>query len=346
MTTFTAIILMFNSMYKHVLLLLITVLIFAQCKKPAQYFTNDGFIYGTYYHVVYESPEGKDLHPQVLEALNQLDLSVSTFKEQSVLSKVNTNQTVVLDSIFITVFNKSQEISRITQGAFDPTVAPLVNAWGFGFKKKESITPALIDSIREFVGYQKVRLENGQIVKQDERLMLDFSAIAKGYAVDVVGKVLAANGCMNYMVDIGGEVLARGLNREGNIWRIGINEPNDDEPANPSELQAIIALKDKAVATSGNYRNFYVENGKKYAHTIDPFSGYPVDHTLLSASVLADDCMTADAIATALMVLGVDKAMELSQAIPEVEIFLIYHGENGENSVVMSRGFEKYVLEQ
>ncbi|MBN2805893.1 MAG: FAD:protein FMN transferase [Prolixibacteraceae bacterium] len=336
-------------MYKHLLFLLLFALLFQQCehrKQPAQYITNDGLIYGTYYHIVYESTDGNDLHADIREALNELDLSVSTFKEQSVLSKVNTNQAVVLDSIFLIVFNKSQEISRLTQGAFDPTVAPLVNAWGFGFKKKESVTPALIDSIRAFVGYRKVHLENGQIIKDDPRIMLDFSAIAKGYAVDVVGKVLAAKGCKNYMVDIGGEVMAHGLNREGNIWRIGINEPNDNEPANPAELQAIIALKDKAVATSGNYRNFYVENGKKYAHTIDPFSGYPVDHTLLSATVLADDCMTADALATALMVLGVDKALNLAQSIPSIEVFLIYHDDAGENSVVMSRGFEKYILEQ
>lgn len=333
-------------MYKYMLLLILSVFFFQQCRKPAQYFTNDGLIYGTYYHVVYESPDGNDLHNEITGALNQLDYSVSTFKEESVLSKVNTNQEVVLDSIFLTVYRKAEEISRLTQGAFDPTVAPLVNAWGFGFKKKESVTPALIDSIRAFVGCEKVWLENGKINKNDPRTMLDFSAIAKGYAVDIVGAVLASKGCANYMVDIGGEVLARGLNREGNIWRIGINEPNDDEPANPAELQAIIALKDKAIATSGNYRNFYVENGKKYAHTINPFTGYPVEHSLLSASVLADDCMTADALATAMMVLGIDKALELSKNIPSVEIFLICQDESGENAVVMSKGFEKYILEQ
>lgn len=334
-------------MYKNIVLLFLAVVIFQSCtsnKTVSKYITNDGSIYSTFYHITYESPDGADLQKEIDATLHELDLSLSTFKTESVLSKVNTNQPVVLDEYFINVFTKSLEISALTNGAFDATVAPLVNVWGFGFRKKETVTPALIDSIKHFVGYHKVRLEEGKVVKDDERIMLDFSAIAKGYTVDVVGNMLRAKGCKNYMVEIGGEVVAYGVNKEGNVWRIGINEPNDNEPASPVSLHAIISLNNKAVATSGNYRNFYVENGKKYAHTINPFTGYPVDHTLLSATVLADDCMTADAYATALMVLGVDDAFKLAQTIKTIEVYLIYHDETGENSVVMTKGFEQYIL--
>lgn len=322
-------------------------LIFSGCSSTrtnAKYISNEGAIYGTYYHISYESPEGKDLHADVDARLKEMDMSLSTFKPESVLSKVNTNQDVVLDKWFTAVFNKAEEVSEITGGAFDATVAPLVNIWGFGFTKKESVTQALIDSIEAFVGYKKVKLEDGKIVKDDNRLMLDFSAIAKGYTVDQIGNLLAEKGCKNYMVEIGGEVVAHGVNREGKIWRIGINEPNENEPVAPTELQAIISLKDKAIATSGNYRNFYVENGKKYAHTIDPHTGYPVQHSLLSASVLANDCMTADAFATSLMVLGVEKSMEMIKNINDIDVYLIYADEQGNNQVVMTKGFEQYVL--
>ena len=294
--------------------ILITLLLFSCNAKKAnsKYISNEGFIYGTIYHITYESPDGNDLKAGIEKELNMLDISVSTFNKESVLSKVNRNEDVILDNYFVKVFNKAIEVSEISGGAFDVTVAPLVNAWGFGFKAKENVTASLIDSILDFVGYQKVKIENNIIVKDDPRTMLDFSAIAKGYAVDVAGDYLKRMGCKNYMVEIGGEVVARGVNKEGKTWRIGINKPKDNEPITPSELEAIISLPDKAIATSGNYRNFYIENGKKYAHTINPHTGYPVDHNLLSASVIADDCMTADAYATACMVLGVEKTIEMS----------------------------------
>lgn len=335
-------------MHKFFAVFAIFIFFLAGCnstKPEAKYIANQGAIYGTYYHISYESPEGKDLHNQVDSVLHEMDLSLSTFKTESVLSKVNSNRPVKLDRWFTDVFKEAEKISKITGGTFDATVAPLVNVWGFGFTKKESVTPELIDSIMQFVGYQKVRIADGKVVKDDNRLMLDFSAIAKGYTVDKIGDFLASQGCKNYMVEIGGEVVAHGVNKEGRIWRIGINEPNDNEPATPTELQAIISLKDKAIATSGNYRNFYVENGKKYAHTIDPHSGYPVQHSLLSASVLANDCMTADAFATSLMVMGVDKAMAMVENLDSIDVYLIYADKNGDNQVVMTKGFEQYVLD-
>lgn len=334
-------------MGKNLIVYLLIGLLFSctAVSKTATYIANQGSIYGTYYHIVYQSPEGKDYQNEIDSMLHELDMSLSTFKEESILSKVNTNQKVVIDDWFIRVFEKSQEVSRVTNGAFDATVAPLVNAWGFGFTAKESVTPELLDSLKAFVGWQKVRLENDKVIKDDDRLMLDFSAIAKGFTVDAIGNFLASKKCKNYLVEIGGEVVAKGVNKEGNVWRIGINEPNDNEPANPSSLQAIISLDNKAIATSGNYRNFYVENGKKYAHTINPATGYPVEHSLLSASVIANDCMTADAFATAMMVDGVEKAMALANQIEGIEIYLIYADDEGMNQVVMTNGFKPFILE-
>lgn len=333
-------------MRKIVLATIVFVTLTACSWQKAKYVFNEGEIFGTYYHISYKSPKGNDFADDIHTELNKLDLSLSTYKTESVLSKVNSNRPVQLDSFFLTVYNKAEEVSSITYGAFDATVAPLVNVWGFGFRKKESVTPQLIDSIEQFVGYSKVKLENGQIVKDDDRVMLDFSAIAKGFAVDAVGNLLAAKGCTDYMVEIGGEVVAKGVNKSGHIWRIGINEPNDNEPVNPSELEAIILLEDKAVATSGNYRNFYIENGVKYAHTINPKSGYPVNHSLLSTTVIANDCMTADAFATAFMVMGVDSALTLANSLDYLELFLIYADKNGKYLTAMTDGFSKYIYSE
>lgn len=326
-------------------LIFFLLLLFYSCNNAeSKYFTNNGSIFGTYYHIVYQSPKGVDLLTEIEAELHRLDMSLSTYQKESVLSKVNTNTQVELDTLFLNVFKRSMEIAEQTNGAFDPTVAPLVNAWGFGFRKKELVTLQLIDSIKTFVGYEKIQLNGKEIIKEDERTMLDFSAIAKGYAVDVIGMLLHRLGCTNYMVEIGGEVVAFGVNKEGNTWRIGINEPKEDESETPAALQAIIGLPNKALATSGNYRNFYYENGKKFAHTIDPSTGYPVEHSLLSATVMANDCMTADAFATALMVLGVKKAQELIAEHDEIDVFLIYADESGENQILMTKGFQQYII--
>lgn len=325
----------------------IIIISFSFCKNSKsipEFITNEGAIYGTYYRVIYESPKAVDLNVDIEEELHRLDMSLSTFKSESILTKVNYNKQVKLDNLFIKVFEKSKEISKLTNNAFDPTVAPLVNVWGFGFKQKQQVTLELIDSIMQFVGINKVKIDDGLVIKEDERLMLDFSAIAKGYSVDIIGELLAKKGCKNYLVEIGGEVVAKGINKNGRVWRIGINEPNDNEPVAAAKLQAIISLSDKAIATSGNYRNFYVENGKKYAHTINPHTGYPVDHGLLSASVLANDCMTADAYATAFMVLGVEKTKEIADNLEGIDVYLIYADENGDNQVVFTEGFSEYIL--
>jgi len=332
-------------MKQLVLIIALSILLISGCRNNSSYVYNEGFIYGTIYHIVYESPGGKDLHALIDLKLKEYDNIFSTFNKESVISKVNTNREVTLDQFFITCFNKSQEVSEMSSGAFDITVAPLVNAWGFGFTRKENVTHAMIDSILHFVGYEKVALINGNIVKQNPSTMLDMSAISKGYTCDLIGNFLKAKGCKNYMVEIGGEVVAHGMNAKGIPWSIGISKPDENASIVGQDIQAVVSLPDRALATSGNYRNFYEENGKKFAHTIDPETGYPVQHSLLSATVLADDCMTADAYATAFMVLGLEKSVALAKKLKGVEVYFIYADDTGFNKIYMSEHFKDSLSE-
>ncbi|MHA7111171.1 FAD:protein FMN transferase [Sunxiuqinia elliptica] len=327
-------------------ILLLALFVFAACQQPKQYVSNEGFIYGTVYHVTYESEGGKDLQPEIEAVMNELNQSMSTFDSTSTISKVNRNEPTTLDPYFLTVFKRAQEISTITEGAFDMTVAPMVNVWGFGFKNKEQVTPELIDSLLALTGYQKVHIENGQLVKEHPNTMLDASAIAKGFACDLVADFLQQQGCENFMVEIGGEVVAHGQNAKGNAWSIGISNPNDHEFFTQQKLKAIVSLTDRALATSGNYRNFYVEDGVKYAHTIDPKTGYPVQHSLLSTTVLANDCMTADAFATSFMVSGLEKSIEIANQVDEIDVYFIYSDENGDYQTYVSPGFKKLLKKE
>ncbi|NPA37998.1 MAG: FAD:protein FMN transferase [Chlorobi bacterium] len=310
----------------YFILLTLTVLFLNSCgEKSKSYFRDEGLIFGTTYHIIYEY--SKDIHNDIKKELDDFNMSLSTYEKNSVISKVNRNEDVELDNYFIRCFKKAKEVSEKTEGAFDITVAPLVNAWGFGFSKKDSVSKELIDSLICFVGMDKVRLTEGKIEKKYPEIMLDASAIAKGYGVDVVAEYLESKGIENYLVEIGGEIRVNGKNAKGTAWRVGIDKPIDDPEVLHRELQEIIQLSSGALATSGNYRNFYIKDGKKYAHTIDPKTGYPVQHELLSASVYAPDCMTADAYATAFMVLGLDKAKKIVENTPELEAYFIYRGE-------------------
>ncbi|WP_167613623.1 FAD:protein FMN transferase [Maribellus sediminis] len=306
-----------------------------------KYVANNGSVYGTYYNIKYESPDGSDFQKQIDEEFHRLTLIFSHYEKEATITKINRNIDVTPEPEFINCFNRAEEISEITGGAFDITAGPLINAWGFGPDDRKRMTPEIVDSLKAFTGYHKVNLIDGKIVKGNPAMQLNMSAIAKGYTCDLIGELLAAKGCENYMIDIGGEVVAKGKNEKGKVWTIGIREPNED-PFNTS-LNAAIMLPDHALATSGNYLNFYEENGKKYAHTIDPGSGYPVQHSLLSATVLASDCMTADAFATSFMVLGKDEGIKIAEQIPDMEIYFIYADENGDNQVYMSDGFKKYL---
>lgn len=304
---------------------------------------DEGFIFGTVYHITYQSD--KNLQTEIEAELKKVDNSLSPFNKASIISRVNRNEHVEINNMFKEVFTLAEKISKETHGAFDITVAPMVNEWGFGFKKGVEPTQQVLDSIRALVGYQKVKLDGNYIKKQDPRIMLDCSAIAKGYGSDVVARYLKQKGITNFMVEIGGEIVTSGQNDKKEDWRIGVNKPTDDSLNTNQELQAVLGVSNMAMATSGNYRNFYYKNGKKYAHTIDPATGYPVQHNILSATVLAKDCATADAYATSFMVLGMDGAKKILEKHPELMAYLIYSDTYGNNKIWFSTSMKKRILQ-
>lgn len=310
-------------------------------KKQAPFRTDEGFVFGTVYKITYQSED--NLKEEIETELKKVDNSLSPFNPNSVITRVNHNEKTEVDSFFVHVFHLSKKISDETHGAFDITVAPLVNAWGFGFKKSTGVDSLIVDSLRQMIGYQKIDLQNHRITKKDPRIMLDCSAIAKGFGVDAVARLLERKGIKNYMVDIGGEVVVKGKNPSKGLWRIGINKPVDDSLAVNQDLQTILEITDLGLATSGNYRNYYYKDGKKYAHTIDPRTGYPVQHNILSSTVIAKDCMTADALATAFMVMGLEEAEAFCKANPEIDAYFIYSGENGEFNTFYTEGMKKYI---
>lgn len=322
------------------LLLLLSIWIIHRNNQPVPFQTDNGLIFGTIYQVSYQYPTS--LKSEIEEALHTFDNSLSPFNEHSIITAINRNESMQTDSLFRAVFRRSLEISAETNGAFDITVAPLINAWGFGFKKGIFPDSAQVDSLRELIGYTRVQLDaDGCVKKEDPRLMLNCSAVAKGYAVDVVARLLQDKGIDNLMVDIGGEVVVKGRNPQQRPWRIGINKPVDDSLATNQELQAIVELNEGAIATSGNYRNYYHRNGKKYAHTIDPRTGYPVQHAILSSTVLAPDCMSADAYATAFMVMGLEEAEAFVESHPELAAYFIYSQPDGSYGTFTSQRMQQ-----
>jgi thiamine biosynthesis lipoprotein len=309
----------------------------AGCTGKGEYIEESGSVFHTLYKIKYRAP--RLLTEKIDAELQAVNLSLNPFNPNSIISKVNRNEPVEADEMFATVFRKSQEIYLHSGGAFDPTVSPFINLWGFGFSRADSVTPGMIDSIKTFTGYDKIRLEGSAVRKDDPRVTLNFSAIAKGYACDAVARLLEREGVENYMVEIGGEVAMRGLNPQGECWRIGINKPEDNAEDVVLTLENTLQpCKPCGIATSGDYRNFYVKDGKKYAHTINPATGYPAGQNILSATVVAEDCMTADAYASAFMVMGIEKAVETARSIPGIEYFFIYHDSGGNDLVSCSDG--------
>jgi len=315
-------------------------------EEKVPYIHNEGKIQGTFYTATYLQPDSLDLQKKMEDRLHEFDLSLSTYNPQSIISQINENKdSVKTDVYFETMFKAAQEVSKNTNGAFDITVAPLVYAWGFGSGSKDRTKRPNVAEILPYIGFHKVRLENHHLLKSDSRIMLDANAIAQGYSTDIIAELLEDNGCVNYMIEIGGEIVCKGVNPKGEKWRIGIDKPIDDPASSTNELQTIVSISDIALTTSGNYRQFYYKGGKKYAHTIDPRSGYPVVHNLLSATVVAPTCMQADAYATAFMVLGVDSSMQICKRDPQMDCYLIYVDEDGKNQVIYTDGFKKYLTQ-
>jgi thiamine biosynthesis lipoprotein len=302
----------------------------------------EGKTMGTAYHITYYDKQSRNLKPQIDSLLLVFNQSVSTYIKDSEISAFNEGNSFQLNlPYFLPLLEKSKEVENLSDGAFDPTVMPLVNAWGFGPGKKLKPDSAKIDSIMEFVGFEKIQFSSDSVWKEDVRVQLDLSAIAKGYGVDIVAAYLQSKGIVDWFVEIGGEISAFGKNQKlDKAWEAAILDP-----ASTYENlinKAYVKLEDKAMATSGNYFNFYEEAGIKYSHTINPTTGYTIRHELLSASVFAKDCMTADAWATAFMVMGKDEAIKKINQMRELDALFIYSTEGG-TETFMSEGIKPMI---
>ncbi len=324
------------------ILYIIAALLLVACTRPSTYRNDSGRVFGTYYKIIYQAPE--QLHEGIKASLQRVNASLSTFDSTSIISRINRNEeAVVVDSLFTEVFTTAQHVSQQTGGAFDMTVAPLVNAWGFGFDPTRTRSQATIDSLKACVGYQQLSLQNGCVVKENPCIQLDASAIAKGLGCDVVATYLESQGVSNFLVDIGGEMVLSGLNPSGRTWRVGVQQPREDSVLVSNEVASILQATDVGIATSGNYRQYYYQDGQKISHTIDPRTGYPCQHSLLSVTVLAPDAMQADAYATAFMVLGdADSIFTIADA-QRLAVYLLYAA--GDSIEARSNtSFEQYVV--
>lgn len=301
-----------------------------------------GSTMGTSYRVVYLDQLERNFQNSVDSLLIVFNQSLSTYIPDSEISRFNKGDSLVFESpFFYPVLVSSQEIFNLTGGAFDPTVGPLVNLWGFGPEGPQLKDSLRIAQLLPLVDFNNIVFDEQQVKKIKPGVYLDFSANAKGYGVDIVAEFLYSQGIENYLVEIGGELVARGVNEKGELWKVGVSRPEEEGRA--EDLFSVIALNNLAMATSGNYRNYYEADGMKISHTIDPKTGRPVRHGLLSATVIAEDCMTADALATALMVMGTEKAIALQKKQGDFEIFLIYSDGEGDLSSYVSEGLKPYL---
>jgi FAD:protein FMN transferase len=334
--------------YRYFSIVFVFLILFISCKETVNYDNFAGFAQGTTYSIVFENDgelNQKSVKEDVEKILHDFDLSLSLYIDSSIVSKVNRNEAVTPDTFFIGAFKKSGEITEMTDGAFDITVGPLVKAWGFGPDARKYFTEAKRDSLLGLVGMDKVSIQNGKVIKTNPGINLDFNAIAQGYSVDVIAGYFESRGVNSFLVEIGGEVRVKG-DKHGVLWRIGIDRPSDDNVIPGNDLQAVISLKDRSLATSGNYRKFYVEDGIKYSHTIDPRTGYPAKNKLLSATIVADDCATADGIATACMVFGKEKAIEFIGFHPEFDGFLVFSDDSGNYNTWFTENLKRYISEE
>ena len=293
------------------------------CKRERnRFFSHEGVVWTTEYHITYEA--SRDLNDSIQLILNNLDMSVSPYNKASLITALNENATTRTDAYIRLLLNTARVINSKSGGAYDPTVMPLVNAWGFGYKNGTLPSQGQIDSILTFVGMDKVKLNGDTLVKSDPRVMLDFSSIAKGMACDEIGRMLARNGSVNWLVEIGGEVMASGVNKRGTPWQVAVDMPNEEQDGEVRHENAMtIALDSAAVATSGNYRKWRNEGGNKLSHIIDPRTGYSRSGTLLSVTIVASDCMTADAWATACMVMGENEVKKMMQPRHDLGVMTI-----------------------
>lgn len=338
---------MINKIYTSGIFLLVILMVRCNAPTSNQPVKFQGQTQGTYYVVTYYDDRNRNFQNEIDDILAEFDLTASMWIENSIISRINRNdEGAKTNPVFREIFEKSKMVYERSGGAFDPTIGPLVNAWGFGFTDRMKVDQHVVDSLLPLVGFDKVYLSDLGVVKSDPRVQFDFNAVAQGYSVDLIGKFLEGEGIQNYLVDIGGEVLGKGKKPDGSAWKVGIEKPSDN--ANYGEgLKAIVSLTDLAMATSGNYRKFYEEDGIRYSHTIDPKTGYPVQHSILSVSVIAGDCASADAWATAFLVSGLDRSIEILGRDRNLEAYFIYSGSTtGDLKTYFTEGFKEFLVEE
>lgn len=338
-----------KSLVKPVFLLFAITVLIVSCSKPEaklQKFTLDGRVQGTYYHIVYyhfddKAATQKNLPTQagiqhgIDSIFKAIDETLSLWNPNSILSKVNENKETLLNQIFIDNFNSAMAFSELTDGDFDITVAPLIKAYGFANEKGSKPTDRQADSLLQYIGYKKVQIKNRRLEKQYPQTQLDFNAIAQGYTTDCISKYLSAHNITSHIVDVGGEVYASGKKPDGQQWRVAIEQPSDSIDA-PRRYNTLVRLENQSIVTSGNYRKYTIENGIKYTHTINPHTGKPAKHSLLSVSVTAPTSTEADALATAFMVMGMEKAEQFMVKHPEYQAVFIYCDKDGKTKTKIS----------
>jgi thiamine biosynthesis lipoprotein len=321
--------------------LMLLAVTFASCAKQPQKMVLQGLVQGSYYAITYYDEEGRNFQQEIDSIFHAVDMSVNLWVDSSVICKVNRNEDVALDQIFIENFEVAQRAAALSDGYFDPTISPLVSAWGFSAKNPQlpPLTSHLIDSLKQLVDYRKVRIEDGKLIKENPAMKLDFNAIAQGYTTDLVGALLEAKGIKSYIVDVGGEIFARGTKPDGKPWVVGIEKPAADWDSE-RVVQERVELEDKGIVTSGSYRKYVERDGKRYSHCIDPMTGYPVDHQLLSATVIAETSVWADALASICMVMGMERSLELINSLDGVEAYYIFVNDLGELETFATEGFK------
>lgn len=307
---------------KRLYLLFVIAIVFASCLRQPQKINYSGITQGSYFSIIYYDEEGRTFEAEIDSIFKEVDNSVSLWNENSIIRKVNRNEDVVVNQIFKDNFEWACKASEFSDGAFDATIGPLVSAWGFHYKKELEMTPEMVDSIRQLVGYQKIQIVDDKVVKANPNMTLDFNAVAQGYTTDIIGNFLETKGIYNYLVDVGGEIIARGNKPNGELWTIGIEKPAENYDSERS-VQETFTLKDKGIVTSGNYRKYIEKDGVRYSHSIDPKTGYPVEQNLLSATIIADNASWADCLATICMILGKEKASKLLEG-QGVEAYFIF----------------------
>ena len=316
----------------------------SSCVNQPQKIVLQGLAQGSYYAITYFDELNRNFQHEIDSIFHAVDMSVNLWVDCSVISKVNRNEEVTLDSIFIDNFRIAQKAARLSDGYFDPTISPIVAAWGFSYKSGDSITPQLIDSLKQLVNYQKIRIENGKVVKENPNMKLDFNAIAQGYTSDLIASFLESRGIKNYLVDTGGEIMARGSKPNGQPWIVGIEKPAKNWDSE-QVVQTRITLRDKGLVTSGSTRKYVERNGRRYSHCIDPKTGYPVEHNVLSATVMAENSVWADALASICMVMGMEKSLPLIESMDGIEVYYIFVNDQNELETFATEGFQKLIID-